>query len=378
MSELSLANIINISVALAPTGIGQYNTSNLALFTSETPLVSFTNGYKIYLSASEVATDFGSATQTAAIANKVFSQNPNILSGGGYLVVIPLVGGTEKLDAAITRTASLVQYFGIIADKEISDADTMLAAAVVQPLNKILFIAKRLAADADTSAIADDIRSANYYKTRVLIYLKDATTSVASTLMAAAYASRGLSVNFSGSNTTATIHMKVLIGVEADSSMTQTILEKCKVVGADTYSSFQGVAKVFSVGTNKFFDQVYNQLWFAGALEVAGFNYLATTSSKIPQSEAGVSGLKSAYRKVLEQGINNQYIGAGAWTSPDTFGDLADFHRNIIERGYYIYSLPVSLQNTADRVARKAPLISMAVKEAGAIHSSSVIININA
>lgn len=79
------------------------------------------------------------------------------------------------------------------------------------------------------------------------------------------------------------------------------------------------MAKTFTNGANKFFDQVYNQLWLIGELEVAGFNYLAQSNTKIPQTENGVSGFKAAYRKVLEQAIANQYLGAGSWTSPDTF-----------------------------------------------------------
>ena len=50
---------------------------------------------------------------------------------------------------------------------------------------------------------------------------------------------------------------------------------------------------------------------------------------------------------------------------------------NILNVGYYIYSAPVNLQNTADRVARKAPLVQIAIKEAGAIHSTGLVIDIN-
>lgn len=373
---LNISNVINISVSQAQTGIGEYNTSNLAIMTSEAPLIAFSDGYRIYTSSLDVATDFGTSSMTYKMALKVFSQNPNILAGGGSLVVIPLLLN-EKIDAAITRTAGLVQYFGVITDKVIADADIMLAAALVQTLNKMAFFAKKLATDVDASAICDDITTGKYDKTRIFLYLTDATTDEASVLATSAYAGRALSTNFSGNNTTQTMHLKDLVGVNVDSAITQTILAKCQQYGADVYASFQGVAKVFTSGANGFFDQVYNRCWFLGALEVAGFNYLAQSSSKIPQTEDGISGLKGAYRAILEQGIVNQYLAPGEWTSPDTFGNLADFHRNIEERGYYIFSLPVNQQSTADREARKAPLIQIAAKEAGAVHSSSVVVYIN-
>lgn len=376
MAQLSLSNVINISVSETQRGIGAYNTSNIALFTHETPSDSYgADAYRLYLSASEVLADFTSGSTCAAMASALFSQSPNLLQGGGYLAVIPLVGGTEALETAIVRTKDLVQYFGIL-DDVVADATTVLAtAAVVQPLNKIFFSAQNLAASVDpTTGIADKVRLASYTKTRCLLHIDTALNAV---LMAAAYAGRALSTNFSGSNTTQTMHMKDLVGILPDDSMTQTIFAKAQTAGSDSYSSFQGVPKVFSTGANKFFDDIYNQCWFVGALEVAGFNYLAQTSSKIPQSEAGVGGLKGAYRAVVEQAIANQYCGAGAWTSPDTFGDLADFHRNILERGYYIYSAPVNAQSASDRAARKAPLIQIALKEVGAVHSSSVIVYIN-
>ena len=52
--------------------------------------------------------------------------------------------------------------------------------------------------------------------------------------------------------------------------------------------------------------------------------------------------------------------------------------KNIKEKGYYVYSLPISEQSQPDREARKAPLIQIAIKSAGAIHSSDEIVTIAA
>jgi hypothetical protein len=377
MSDLSLSNFITISVSSAPAGIGSYNTSNLALFSGETPGSDFgTDGFKIYKTASDVVTDFGTNSATAAMAISIFSQKPNILAGQGYLVVV-LLQASEPLDAAITRTKDLVQYFGIITDSIMSQADMLAAAAVVQTLNKVLFVVSKTATDVNSGGMLDLIRTGSLDQTRGLLYIGSGSTPDALGFLAA-YAGRALSTDFSGSNTTQTMHLKDLKGVQPDAGMTQTILQKCLTAGVDAYASFQGVPKVFTSGANGFFDRVYNRLWFAGALEVAGFNALAESSSKLPQTEQGVSILKAAYRTVCEQAVQNQYSAPGEWTGTDTFGNQKDFVRNIEERGYYIYSQPVSAQLAADRADRKAPLIQIALKEAGAVHSSSVIININA
>lgn len=374
MAQLQLTNIINISVSQTPTGVSAYNTSNLAIFTTETPDPVFDDDFKIYLEPTEVGEDFGTGSITYQMALAVFSQQPNILAGGGYLVVIPFEV-SENLDAAITRTSDLVQYFGLMSTQIESGADMLAAAAVVQALNKIAFFVKRATAAIDPGGDLDDLRTGGFTQSRGLYYGADNDTDAL--VMQASYAGRGLSVNFSGSNTTITMHLKNLTGVQPDPSMTQTLLNKAQDAGADVYASFQGVPKVYTSGANSFFDQVYNLRWFVGALQVAGFNFLAQSSTKVPQTEAGMDGLKAAYRAICEQAVTNQYSAPGVWNSPTTFGNQADLYANIAQRGYYIYSLPVAQQLQVDREARIAPLVQIALKEAGAIQSSTVIVNVN-
>lgn len=374
-NQLALANVINISVSAAQQGAGQYNTSNIALFTTETPDPVFDDGYKIYLSPTEVGEDFGTESETFKMANAIFSQQPNILAGNGYLVVIPFEL-SETLDAAITRTADLVQYFGILSTQIESEVDMLAAAAVIQPLNKIGFFVQRLEASINPGGSIDLLRTGGFTQSRGLYYGADNDSEAL--VMMASYAGRGLSVNFEGSNTTITMHLKDLTGVQPDPSMTQTILNKALAAGADTYVSLQGVPKVFCSGENLFFDQIYNLRWFVGALQIAGFNYLAQSSTKVPQTESGMDGLKGAYRNVCEQAVSNQYSAPGSWTSSTTFGNQQDFLQNISQRGYYIYSSPIASQLQATREAREAPLVQIALKEAGAIHKSNVVVYVNA
>lgn len=374
--QLQLTNVIDISVSQAQAGVSAYNTSNLALFSDETPDVSFgTDGYKIYLEPTEVGVDFGTASTTFKQANAVFSQQPNILAGGGYLVVI-LLEASETLDAAIVRTKDLVQYFGLMSSAIESQVDMLAAAAVVQPLNKIVFFVQRASASVEVGGSLDLLTTGGFTHSRGLYY--GVATDVEALVMQASYAGRALSVNFSGSNTTITMHLKDLTGVQPDPTITQTLLNKALAAGADTYPSLEGVPKVFCSGENSFFDQVYNLQAFVGGIKVAGFNYLAQAATKIPQTENGMDGLKGAYRDVCTQFVTNQYIAPGRWTSPTTFGIQGDLLSNVAQFGYYIYSLPIAQQLQVDRAARKAPLIQIAVKEAGAIQQSSVIINVNA
>lgn len=475
-NQLSLTNVINISVSEAQAGIGDYNTSNIALFSDDAyDSGGFGSlGYKIYLDVQGVGEDFGTDSQTYAMAVAMFAQKPNLLAGNGYLVIIPFVvavqhyalsgipasgsftlaftegttaaiqwndtavaiqakinavagleqvvvsgslasesvnmtfsghygpqalptvGGSglltagvsaititpttttagETMTTAIVRTESLVQYFGLMATLIVPQTDMLAAAATVQALNKLVSFVSNDQASVQVGGLLDLLRSGDLTQSRGLFYGSDSSSDALN--MMAAYMSRGLSVNFSGSNTTLTLHLKDLSGIQPDPVMTQTLLNLCQAAGADVYVSLQGVPKIFCSGANQFFDQAYNLQWFVGALQVAGFNYLAQSSTKVPQTEAGMDGLKDAYRQVCEQAVTNQYSAPGQWNSSTTFGNQSDFLQNVSQRGYYIFSQPISKQSQTAREARQAPLVQIALKEAGAIHSSAVIVYVNA
>ena len=98
----------------------------------------------------------------------------------------------------------------------------------------------------------------------------------------------------------------------------------------------------------------------------------------MPQTEEGMNGLKGTYNLVCERFIRNGYIGQGlTWSSNETFGNPEIFRENITNKGYYSYSLPISQQSTVEREARKAPLVQIAIKRAGAFHSGDVLAVVN-
>jgi hypothetical protein len=193
----------------------------------------------------------------------------------------------------------------------------------------------------------------------------------------AAYAGRALAVNFSGSRTVHTMHLKSLATIPDYKGIDQTVLSALNAGGIDTYVNIGGIPCLFTSGVNGYTDEVMNELWLKFALQTAGYNYLRATNTKIPQTELGMEGLKNEYRKVMEQAVSNGFLAAGAWTSSEFFGDPVSLVRSVKDIGYYVYSQPVSQQLMADRIARKAPLIQIAAKTAGAIHSSNVIVNVN-
>lgn len=489
---IEIENFINISLQGVPQGLSNVNVNSLALFTTEIP--SNIDTYRTYKSAKAVGDDYGTSSVAYQMATAIFSQTPNILSGNGRLVTIPmqaavsatqgdwvsddisanlagieavsdgditvtlngtdidlidlnfdgasslsdvatilqrkltdvivtasstaltftskkvgsssavvvkaLSGGAgtdlsgasffdtasgtatsggnaqgETIIEAIARTEEEVSYVGMITDLEMEDAVVKTLATAVQAKKKMFIHHFTSTEDLEpTTGICSQIKDASETKSRCLYY---SVSPAAANLMKAAYAGRAFSVNFAGSNTTQTMNLKALATITPDAIITQTIYDKAKVAGADIYGDVSSLPIVVSFGGNDFFDNVYNSQWLQFALEVAGFNYLKQTNTKNPQTEEGMNGLKGAYAKVLDQGVTNQAIGTGlTWNSAETFGNPEDLKRNVTDFGYYQYSLPIAQQAQPDREDRKAPLVQIAVKFAGAIHSSSVIVTI--
>lgn len=490
MNVLPVNNIINVTIANTPSGLTERNVNSLALFTTEQP--SSLAEFGVYISAAQVASDYGTSSTTAAMANAIFSQSPNLRSGGGRLVIIPLalsatsavagfintddisanlsniiavddgdievtINGTayeltalnftasttwaevaaviqakllegivtanadgikitskkvgdsstvalaavsggagtdlaaagmlnvsaatatagtdatgETLLEAITRTSGSVGFSGVITNLEMED-DVLLAASNGIQAQDLIFV-HHLASTQDIAGVATDVSDASNTKTRLTLY----TDSIASAnLMKSAYAGRAFSVNFSGSNTTNTMNLKSLATITPDAGITQTLYTAAEAAGVDLYVSFDGVASVKSTGGNDYFDNVYNDLALKFALEAAGFNFLRQTNTKVPQTEAGMDGLKNAYSQVLKRFVVNQAVAGGSWTSSETFGDPEIFIQNILDKGYYVYSVPIVTQSASNRALRKAPLVQIALKRAGAIHSSDVIVLVN-
>ena len=487
-NNLPITNIINVSVTSVPVGIGIPNVNNLLLLTTDAP--TNLEVFGDYLSPAQVAANYGTNSVTAAMADAIFAQSPNILSGDGQLIIaqttgvsatsgtwiseslaanlaalIAITNGDWKItvdgvaqnvanlnftqcttlqqiaavldaatiDCTITATSSVLtitsnkvgtggtiavatysssgtdlngaSYFAgasgttaaganssgetlaaavarilpqaffaaVITNLNLEDAAISAAAAAIQAQD-MLFL-HHIATSTDIAGIATTISTASETKTRLLPYLTGGQATA--NLYKSAYAGRALSVDFTGSNTDATMHMKQLATIVPDAGMTQTLLNACETAGCDPYVSIQGYAMVYSTGGNDYFDNQYTNLALKFALEVAGFNYLAQTTTKVPQTEPGMNGLKSAYISVLNQFVNNAALAPGAWNSSQTFGDPQTFLNNVLANGYYVYSLPVAQQSSEDRNARKAPLVQIAAKRAGAIQTSNVLVFVN-
>lgn len=318
------------------------------------------DGTSIEFTTSEAGTDLYGATY---------------LNGEDVETVLGQNEQPETYSQAISRLAGKLYFNGILTTRFTSNAELVEASNTVQALvpERILFAES----NSMDSILADGLFSQIYtnYFTKCLLYTYGEDSDNNAKLFASAYASRLFSVNYSGSNTTITMNLKDLVGIQADTNISETVLAQASAYGVDVFASVEGLPKVLSNKAGSYFiDQVQNSIWFKNAVQRAVFNTLGQTRTKIPQTEAGMQILINAISDVEKQAVANGYCAPGKWNSPDTFGVLEDFHRNVEDNGYYNYHLPIRLQQQAEREQRKAPLVQIAIKEAGAVHSAGVII----
>lgn len=384
--QIPITYVVSASAVTPQQGVQPLKLSTILLLTTDEPLSAMEGSYIISKTLSGVTQVFGTETETALQAQAIFAQQPNILANDGYLIVAPLTSTVEDeetiyedLDDAIARIASEIYFEGIITTKAADDTEYEAASTAVQAMQNRVLMLPRTSSSA-FSGIFSTVQNNTNTKCLYYSYGDDADTMAQNArIFAAAYLSKAMSVNYNGSNTTITMNLKDLAGVHADTNISETVLSQCVAAGADCYPSIEGLPKVMSNAQGGlYFDQVLNQIWFVNTIQRNVFNTLATTRTKIAQTDANLEIITKTIRQVCNQAVANGYLAPGTWNSSDTFGNYEDFYRNIEEFGFYIYHQPVAQQSQTDRQARKAPLYQVAGKEAGAVHSANILIYIEA
>lgn len=384
---VDISNVINTSISQAPAGLESYNVNSFLYLSAVQPVSKWnTETYRIYKAATDVGKDFGTDSSTYKDAVMIFSQKPNPLAGNGYLVIAPLIVTgespsevVESLSDALSRVKAQIYFGGWMTNKKAEAEEVIAAAQLNETLESIYLLGSGDVADftAETG-LFDKVSKLSLSRTK-LLYYGDSTENLDNMRgFVSAYAGRGFSVNFAAQNSTITMNLKDLVGVSPDGTVTETIYQKAEQLGVDMYVAYNGLPRIVSNGNPLYFDDIYNRLWFELTMRVELFNALATTSTKIPQTETGMNNLKSAARAVCQRGVYNGFMAPGTWNGTDTFGDQDDFYRNIEDFGFYVYSAPVSQQSQTERETRIAPVVQVACKQAGAIHKMNLIINFEA
>lgn len=295
------------------------------------------------------------------------------------VLALPLVPGfaSETPDAYAATMANLsAAWYGLMfaATTMPTDDQNVAVAGIIeaQDLTRIFGVTIT-----DTGVLSSVVT--NDLASRLMALGYDQSTTQYSSSSAYAIASlfgRAFSVNFAANRSTITLMYKQEPGVLPENlSTSQANVLEAK--NCNVFASYVNNTMIIQYGTmasGAWFDEIHGVDWLQDQFQTACYNLMYTSTSKIPQTDAGMNQFVNAISAGCEAGINNGLIAPGVWNA-DGFGQLVT--GQFLQDGYYIYAQPIALQSQSDRETRVGTPIQVAVKFAGAIQELDVILNVN-
>lgn len=288
----------------------------------------------------------------------------------------PIAGqASETIEQCVSALSShSTDWYGlVIADSGLSDEDVLAVAAVIEAdgVSRIYGHTTQAtsALDADvTTDILSQLKAAKYARTF-------SHYSSASPYAAASLFGRAFTVNFNGNNTTITLKFKQEPGIVAE-TLTQSQANALQGKNANVFVNYNNDTAIIQEGVmsnGDFIDERHGLDWLQNYVQTNLYNLLYTSTTKIPQTDAGVTRLLSNVEQSMNQAVTNGLVAPGIWNGGE-IGQLSA--GDTLTKGYYVYAPAVATQAQSDREARKAPVIQVACKMAGAVHFADVEINV--
>lgn len=237
-------------------------------------------------------------------------------------------------------------FIGQTTDQEVDDLSEWAQAQGVMSYD-IFSDPDNLEIDAANPVWAVKLASRSNYR---CLYSKANNRKFATSYMARMHV-----VNFNAENTALTMNLKEL-SIPAE-EYTQGEITAAQNVGLDIYTTFKRVPKTLTSGANDYADNAYNLIAFIDAIQTDMFNLLGATATKIPQTVRGVNQMVDQAEKTTRGFVRAGVFAPGVWSSPDTFGNIDVFNRNIEEFGFYWLAGQLRDQPQSDRQQRKSPVL---------------------
>lgn len=307
----------------------------------------------------------GTGTDIASLLGIDVAHNPTVVNGqAASSSVLPSV--------TVALNYSADWYGLVIADTAMTDQDHLDVSALIGSASdsRVYGVTTSVEAVLDstsTTDIAYKLKAAGYGRT----FCQYSQVPYA----AASAFGRAFTVNFLGNNTTITLKFKQEPGITAE-TITAQQADTLKAKNCNVFVRYANDTAIIQEGVmsnGDFFDERHGLDWLQNYVQNNLWNLLYTSTTKIPQTEAGVTRLVTNIEQSMDQSVNNGLVAAGVWNGGNV-GQLAS--GDTLTKGYYVYANPLNVQAQADREARKAPVIQVATKLAGAIHFADVLIDV--
>ena len=289
-----------------------------------------------------------------------------------YDASAPVVGVAAEsfLSAAAALAAISNAWYALIPASVTppSDSDQIAVASMVEALSTSQ---ARIFADTITNAnVLDGTTSSDLASTFQSLGLSRTLSqySGSSPYAAASLFARIATVNYEGSNTAITLAYKQEPGVAPD-GINENQFVALKSKNCNVFARVRNGTQVVFPGimaNGDYIDERVGMDWFQNRLQTDCYNLLYTTPTKIPQTNDGMTQIKTTIAAACQIGVNNGLFAAGGiWTGPPV-GTLKT--GDTLTTGFYIYAPDVAQLSDADRAARISVPFQICVKLADAVH----------
>ena len=365
LSGATLADHAAIATALN-AALGEDSAFVFSVVDGKFVLSSATSGKDLASENIEIVSNFG--RNLANLTRLATSYEPLVITGAAAIT-----GTAESISKALMSINEITQeYYGVYNAEEMTDAQLieMHDYVVSGQFERVMAYTIQKDSEIEWNESNPIYTLAKMNSGRLMAQLNKVGQKHAAVQLLI----EATSVVWTGSNTAKTNKFKQQNLVISDANITTNIADKCDALGVNYYTdvrSYNMIAEGTMVG-GQWIDVTVFKDSFLDYCRVEAFNALARND--IPQTDAGQQQLIGALLVVGEMFRNNGSLATGTWTlSP--IGNLKT--GDYVENGYYFYSAPFATQTTADREARKAMPINIALKYSGFMHTVDIIITLN-
>ncbi len=366
---LPLSDIVNVTVTLDPTAAGTRNFGAL-LILGDSAKIPDASGAVLFTDLASVGETFETSEPEYLAATLFFAQSPQPST-----LYIANISSTSTLMQRVNDLASASgDWYGLALAMTNAPtvSDIVTTATIIEALSpfRTFWVTTGDAntlVSTSTTDLAYELNQANVSRT----WCQYSSASPYASVSAFA---RIATVDYSGTNTTLTLKFKDEPDVTSE-KLTSAQYAVLKAKKCNVFAQFQNGYSIIIEGymaDGTWADTRIGVDAYQNGLQTAGFNLLYS-STKIPQTDAGMATIKATYDLESQTYVTNGLFAPGVWTGP-AFGALKT--GDTLNDGYYIYCPSVSSQSAADRAARKAVVMQIACKLAGAVHSSNVLVNV--
>ncbi|MCT6589180.1 DUF3383 domain-containing protein [Pantoea dispersa] len=377
---LPLSRVTNVTMTLSARAAQGRNFGSMLILGTST-VIPISERMRAYSSADDIGDDFGIDSEEYRAAVIWFSQSPQptVIYVGRWAKTLTSSesGSTETLLQAVNAIMDFNSWYGLHlavdkadypTDAELINVAAAIEASTVSRIFGITTADPETLVAATTTDLSSKLKAAKYSRT----FIQYSTSSLYAALSAFG---RAFTVDFTGSNTTITLKFKVEPGVTYETLSTSQA-DALEAKNANVYVYYENDTAILEQGVmcnGDFFDERHGLDWLQNAVQTADFNTLYTSTTKIPQTDAGTTTRIANVELVLDKAVGNGLFAPGKWTG-GPFGQLST--GDTLTKGYYIWADTVDDQLQTDREGRKGVPIQVAGKLAGAVHYGSVAITV--